>query len=206
MFQSSASPAETAEYKVTAHEGSNSIILSGEKDVVTGLVKLIRKLDIQPKMVMVRLLIAESSDRELTAEDIKHCPEELLPWVKKHGRLEVLSRPQMMVLNNQKGHVSVGYKKDDTEHALNVSVIPRIGKDENILMELVVGRSQTISVEDGKWTKDETSSGRRITAGTAETVIVSGLKTRSNENDGELIIAMTPYIVSTDEAGDTVTR
>ena len=73
-------------------------------------------------------------------------------------------------------------------------------------MELVVGRSKTISIEDGKWTKDETSSGRRIIAGSAETVLVSGLKTSSNENDGDLVIAMTPYIVSTDEAGDAVTR
>lgn len=205
VFQSAESPAVAAEFKLAAHEASNSIILSGEKEVVGGLVKLIRKLDIRPEMVMVRLLIAETSSQELTPKDLKHCPEELMPWVNKHGRLEVLSRPQIMVLNNQAGHVNVGYEKDDTEHAWNVSVTPRIGKDENILMELVVGRSKTISEEDGNWTKDETSSGRRITAASAETVIVSGLKTSSNEDEGNLVIAMTPYIVS-DEAGDAVTR
>lgn len=179
---------------VVAERESNSVLVRGSRRDVQGMTDLIRKLDVQPDMVILELVIARALKTELADGDLKRYPKELVPWARKHGQIEILSRPQIMTRNNETGAISMSARNGEVRQRFKVEVTPRVTSDGMVAVGLSVGESRRI-VESGKWTRDEVTSGTIVTAGDGEVVIVPGLRTSRNRDEPELVIAMTPHII-----------
>lgn len=178
----------------------------------------------------------------------------LVRALEEEGRLQVLSRPQVMALNNQPAFVQVG--KDiaryngstatntgvtqsvvDVPTGLILSIQPRINDDGVIVMTVDADKSEQGSAAEGTTLSDgaggtfvvppinRTTAQTTISAKSGQTVVIGGLITKRDEvrETGvpflrdipvaghlfnfearesirtELLIILTPYIVSEDE-------
>ena len=128
----------------------------------------------------------------------------LLRALQESRRLEILSRPQIMMLNNTEGTVQVGADVpyvSDVQNNINgvtnvvdfrqvgliLTVRPRIGPDGMIALNVVANRSNLGAVEDGIPISaqdgvvirapifEETSTETFVTARDGQTVILGGL-------------------------------
>ncbi|TWT35157.1 putative type II secretion system protein D precursor [Posidoniimonas corsicana] len=185
----------------------------------------------------------------------------LLRALQENRRLEVLSRPQIMALDNQEGLVSVG-ERVPTIQAVNFTefgqqtnqvtyedvgiilrVRPRISPDDQVVMEVYAEKSQLGPEAEGipifaaaggtvvrAPTIRQTVAQTVVTAGTGQTVVLSGLLTKETSDvhrrvpflsdipllgdlfryDGvsqarsELLIIMTPRIIRSEVDADMV--
>lgn len=178
----------------------------------------------------------------------------LVRALEEEGRLQVLSRPQVMALNNQPAFVQVGrdiarfngstatntgVTQDvvDVPTGLILSIEPRINDDGVVVMTVDADKSEQGSAADGTVLSDgaggtfvvppinRTTAQTTISAKSGQTVVIGGLITKRDEvrSTGvpflrdipvaghlfnfearetirtELLIILTPYIVSEDE-------
>lgn len=178
----------------------------------------------------------------------------LVRALEEEGRLQVLSRPQVMALNNQPAFVQVGrdvarfngstatntgVTQDvvDVPTGLILSIQPRINDDGVVVMTVDADKSDLGSAADGTVLSDgaggtfivppinRTTAQTTISAKSGQTVVIGGLITKRDEvrSTGvpylrdipiagnlfnfearetvrtELLIILTPYIVSEDE-------
>ena len=171
------------------------------------------------------------------------------------GRLQVLSRPQIMTLNNQEAFVQVGAdvsritgttittgivqnNVEDVQTGLILNVRPLINDDGIVVMRLAVERSRLGNAQDGTVVAvsetgvpifsppiERTTAETTISAKSGQTVVFAGLITKDKSLDlrrvpwlsdlpylgwlfefettverrTELLIVMTPHIISSDE-------
>lgn len=207
---------------------SNSLLISGTPETVASLTELIAELDADPDMVMVEVCIAEQlppsrdgqaddeDSDDATMESAPHMEEDgaaWLAWAKTHGRLDVLSRPQVITLDNQPAFIYVGRRVptsgpkpgtdapakgnqiEQAEVGLSVGLTPRISPEGLVVMELDVERTEVI---DGHRAAGpiigKTSAQTIISAKDGETVVLGGLIHRTEDGQGSLIIAVTPRV------------
>jgi type II secretory pathway component HofQ len=179
-------------------------------------------------MVMVEVCIAEQlpPSRDGQADDgesddsamekAPHMEEDgaaWLAWAKNHGRLDVLSRPQIRTLDNQPAYIMIGESVpivaprpgadqsatgnqiEQTEVGLSVGLTPRIAPEGLVVMELDVERTRIIAGHRvagpiiGK-----TSAQTTVSAKDGETIVLGGLIHRTEDGEGSLIIALTPRV------------
>jgi type II secretory pathway component GspD/PulD (secretin) len=192
--------------KVVPELTSNSVTVSGSEQEVQGIRELIRKLDIQPDVILLEIVMAEKgADEPVDEREMDHLPDALAAWARQHGRLQVLCRSQIMAVNNTSGSIQLGNRENQSQHILKLDVTPRITSDgKGLVVELVVGKSKTINEESGHWTKEEISSGTKIAADDGKTVVVTGLKACRDGDEPELVIAMTPHIVGSNSPATNV--
>ena len=171
------------------------------------------------------------------------------------GRLQVLSRPQIMTLNNQPAFVQVGADVSritgttittgivqnnvvDVQTGLILNITPLINDDGIVVMNLGIERSRLGDAQDGTVVAvsengtpifsppiERTTAQTTISAKSGQTVVFAGLITKDKalnlrrvpwlsdlpgvgwlfefettiERRTELLIVMTPYIISSDE-------
>ena len=97
---------------------SNSLLVSGCSEIVDSLTELITQLDAAPDVVMVQVCIAELLPALVDGKDdddsamangprMEDDGAAWLAWAANHGRLEILSRPQIMTLDNQPASIQI---------------------------------------------------------------------------------------------------
>ncbi|MDA1051620.1 MAG: hypothetical protein O3C40_14220 [Planctomycetota bacterium] len=178
----------------------------------------------------------------------------LIRALEEEGRLQVLSRPQVMALNNEQAFVQVGadiarfagstatnagvtQNVQDVSTGLILSIRPRINDDGVVVMTVDADKSELGSSADGTILSDgaggtfvsrpinRTTAQTTISAKSGQTVVIGGLITKRDEvrstgipflrdipyagqlfnfearstRRTELLIILTPYIVSEDE-------
>ena len=124
--------------------------------------------------------------------------------LQENNRLEVLSNPQVMTMNNQLATIAVGQKVPrfhgmvptgwqgqeradikDEDVELSLAVTPTISPDGTIVMTLVVQNQKlgaTVTIQDQPMQViDNTRIGTQISAADNETVVLGGLITREEE-------------------------
>jgi len=254
---------------VVAEPVSNSVLVSGTPNDVEQLGKIIQELDQPPEMVLIQMLIAQSTltdadkggpaeqaskqgdepeepevvglpgGSRFSAERLKREIElgvlgeasakqgidERLGELSKRRRLEVLSRPQLMTLDNQSASIHVGSREpmvrstqqgrsgpvhqlEYVEVGQRVSVTPRVEPDGWVTMEIEVEISQLAPPEEGPAVSaspdGSTVRASRIVTITAETtvrvadghtVVLGGLTSKSASREEELLLVLTPRIV-----------
>jgi len=254
---------------VVAEPISNSLLVSGTPDDVKQLGQIIQELDGPPQMVLVQMLIAQSTladadgagptqqaskkgdeakgpevlglarGSRFSAERLKRQVElgmlgepsakqgidERLGDLQKRKRLEVLSRPQLMTLDNQPASIRVGSREpmvrstqqgrsgpvhqlEYVEVGQQVSVTPRVEPDGWVTMEIQVEISQLgppeASPAGPASAEGPTIHVSRIVTITAQstvrvadghTVVLAGLTSKSDAREEELLIVLTPRIV-----------
>ena len=254
---------------VVAEPVSNSLLVSGTANDVEQLGQIIQDLDKPPQMVLIQMLIAQSTltdadggspaeqaskqggrpeepevvglargsrfsaerlKREvelgvLGAPSAKRGIDERLGELEKRSRLEVLSRPQLMTLDNQPASIHVGSREpmvrssqrgpagpvqqiDYVEVGQRVSVTPRVEPDGWVTMEIEVQISQLGPPEEGPAVSaspdGRTVRASRVVTITAETtvrvadghtVVLGGLTSKSASREEELLLVLTPRIV-----------
>jgi type II secretory pathway component GspD/PulD (secretin) len=207
---------------------SNSLVVSAPAKSIDALSELIAKLDAPPPAVVVDLCIAEWLPRSRDGKTEGGAPDALaadkapsmekdgaawLAWAKKHGRLEVLGRPQIMTLNNQRAFVKIGQrvpagapepaaegptKENQGEHAevgLSVELTPSISPEGHVLLDLdlqrasVVRREGTVGPTIGK-----TAIQTTLKAKEGQTIVVGGPIERAEDGERQLVIAVTPQV------------
>ena len=96
---------------------SNSLLVSSGPEILGELADLIAGLDAQPDMVAIKVLIAEvktgnsGKTGESISAELRSLAEDGTAWLaqaKARGRLDVLSRPQVMTFDNQAAFIQVG--------------------------------------------------------------------------------------------------
>lgn len=259
---------------VVAEATSNSVLVSGTPGDVEQLGKIIQTMDRPPQMVLVQMLVAQSTvapagegspaeqaskkggkaeapgvvglapGSQFSAERLKREVElgvlgepsakqaidERLGKLSKQRRLEVLSRPQLVTLDNQPASIHVGNREpmvrssqqgrsgpvqqiEYVEVGQRVSVTPRVEPDGWITMKIEVQISQ-LAPPDASPAEPDAAQGPTIHASrvvtiTAQstvrvadgrTVVLAGLTSKSDARDEELLIVLTPRIV--DRQGD----
>ncbi|HUT92799.1 MAG TPA: secretin N-terminal domain-containing protein [Thermoguttaceae bacterium] len=254
---------------VVAEPVSNSLLVSGTANDVEQLGKIIQELDQPPQMVLIQMLIAQSTladadggspaqqaskqggrpeepevvglapGSQFSAERLKREVElgvlgepsakqgidERLGELEKRSRLEVLSRPQLMTLDNQPASIHVGSREpmvrssqqgrsgpvhqfEYVEVGQRVSITPRVEPDGWVTMEIEVQISQLGPPEEGPAVSaspdGRTVRASRVVTITAETtvrvadghtVVLAGLTSKSDSREEELLLVLTPRIV-----------
>jgi hypothetical protein len=160
------------EVSVVAEPVSNTVLVSAPAELVKEVVTILDKIDRAPPSVHVELMVVEvpadfaekaglrpagegfGKPCELTERE-RQMFNVLLRQAKHDGSIEILSRPQLMVQDNQTGHVQVGQAvpcptpaadgKPATIEMVPVGfsakVTPRIMPDGKVLMRLGVTMS-----------------------------------------------------------------
>ncbi len=210
---------------------SNCLLVSASEDDLAQIEEFIKTLDAPKSMVRVEMLIAQVSSDD-SNEDAKNVRERLLGLGKSGGvdseefgkqiaelreqkALTVLSRPQIMTLDNQPAFVQVGEalvgKPDDGPvPGVTVGLTPRIAEDL-VLMEVDVEITRAESagkavVTKGSGTAEDTLVPmRRMVTTTVQTttsvadgrtVILGGLTSGGDTEGEDLIVVLTPHIVT----------
>lgn len=159
---------------------SNSLLVSAAPDDLEQIGQLIQQLDVSSKMVAIQMLLARAvplgdesahpaaefptastTTRRKRVVELKPLDglatdasiEERLRELKKDKQVNVLSRPQIITLNNQPALVSVGRRvaiadgagqepgdrsnqKDHGEVGLQVQLTPRVASEGQVVMEI----------------------------------------------------------------------
>ncbi len=198
---------------------SNSLLVSATPKIVDELIELIAELDAKPDVVVVDMCIAEllpPSDDGKTTEKAPQMEEDgaaWLAWAEKHDRLEILSRPNIMTLDNQLATIRIGETVRTiapspsthgpangnpikyTDVGLTVELTPRISPEGSVLMELDIEHARLANGSGatgpilGK-TKVQTV----IRAKDGQTIVFGGLKHRVGDGHRQLIVAVTPRV------------
>ncbi len=207
---------------------SNSLLISATPEIVDELTELVAQLDAKPDLVMVEMCIAElllpSGDGKTNDPVSGDSAKEKMPqmkedgaawlaWAKKHDRLEILSQPQIMTLDNQLATIRIGEtvptvalrpgtdgpdkgnRIEQTEVGLTIELTPRISPEGAVLMELHVEHA---SIVNGSGTTGpilgKTTLQTAIWAKDGQTVVLGGLKRRVEDGHRQLIVAVTPRV------------
>lgn len=209
---------------IIAEPISNSLVLSGTPEVVDSLTELIAKLDTAPDTVMVELHVAEllspsrDSGTDDAASDDSAAPKApsmqedgaaWLAWAIEHGRLNTLSRPQIMTRDNQPAYIMIGSevplqpesagpdKGKQIERAfagLNIELIPRISPDGRVVMELDVNVASVVNRNGaGSPIIARTALQTTVSAEDGQTIVLAGLKS-TEDGPREMIYALTPRV------------
>jgi len=161
---------------------SNSLMVSAASDDLERIGQLIQQLDVSPKMVAIQMLLARAvplgdesarpagefptastttrPKRVVELKPLDGLPtdasiEERLRELKKDKQVNVLSRPQIMTVDNQPAFVSVGRRvaiadgagqgpgdrskqKDHAEVGLQVQLTPRVASEGQVVMEIAL--------------------------------------------------------------------
>jgi hypothetical protein len=202
---------------------SNCLLISGPPKVVDSLTQFVAQLDTRPDMVMVSLCLAElvlSSDDakagDSTMPALPSVQEDGAAWLaraERSGRLEILSRPQIMTLDNQPAIIQIGStapmvapkpdtkgpgkgdRSGQTEIGLIVSLTPRISPEGLIVMELDVQRRSVLNgdQESGPIIQ-KTTFETVVFAKEGQTIVQRGPLQETEDGRRQLIVAVTPRI------------
>ena len=218
--------------------GSNSLLISGTPKMVNSLTGLIATLDARPDMVMAHVCIANfviaggdakphgGMSDDPAADKAPSMEEDgaaWLAWAIQNGRLEVLSRPQIMTLVDQPAMIQIGSyvsrgapnansdgpARPSTESlpkvspseplkvGVTVSLTPRISPEGLVVMKLEVEQA-SIAYRDraGEPIIGKVTAQTTISAQDGQTVVVGGMTQRTADGYRELIIAVTPRVVN----------
>ncbi len=149
---------------------SNSLLVSGSSEAINNLTEIVEALDRRPDCVMVDFWIAElkpkasDGDSDEAAEEETPCPTgdgaAWIAWAKKHRRISVLGRPQIMTLDNQQAMLHIGQQVPivaatsssqggrqvdrairHEDVGLVIDLTPRISTEGRVTMQLHIERS-----------------------------------------------------------------
>ena len=210
---------------------SNCILVSGSEDDIAQIEEFIETLDAPSSMVRVEMLIAEvkTPESEDAAEDVRNrllglgksggVDSDLfakeLAELREQGVLTVVSRPQIMTLDNQPasvqiGEALIGKPSDGPVPGVTVGLSPRVS-DESVTMEIdveivrVESAGQAMIATGGDTNKGAELAVQRLVTTTAQTTvsvtdgrtaILGGLVPDADAKDEQLLIVLTPHIVT----------
>ena len=188
---------------------SNCLLISSDPTILDGLIPLITRLDARPDMVMVEVCIAELTP----AVDEKQVAEgPAYPWLgengaawlaeaKTQGRLNVLSRPQIMTLDNQPAFIQVGERvplladdgsSKETHVGLTLGVTPRVTPEGSVQLELDLERSDILPDAIPRVGRKKVQT--VVTANDGQTVILGGMMTTTDGENRGLVVTATPHV------------
>jgi general secretion pathway protein D len=192
---------------------SNSLLVSSGPKVLDELIDLIAGLDAQPDMIAIKVLIAEvrtANDRKTDEADGNELPslaEDGAAWLaraKEQGRLEVLSRPQIMTLDNQAAFIQVGesvsiptgeQSSTRTNVGLILGLTPRVTPKGSVVVEVDLERSRLVNSEGaGTPAIRKMTVHTTVLANDGQTVVLEGVKDGSGDDSRPLIVAVTPRV------------
>ena len=202
---------------------SNSLLVSGCPEIVDSLTELIAQLDAAPDVVKVKVCIAELLPPLVDVNDdddsamargprMEDDGAAWLAWAANHGRLEIISQPQIMTLDNQPANIHIGStvpygaptpgtdgaggpRLKQTEVGLNVRLTPRISPEGLVVVKLDVERTTVVN-KDGAAGPiiGKTNVSTTVSARDGQTVVLGGQLHRVNDRDRQLVVAVTPHV------------
>lgn len=222
---------KTPDVVISSDAVSNCLLVSASEDDLAQIEEFIKTLDAPKSMVRVEMLIAQAGSFD-SEEDAKKVRDRLLGLGKSGGvdseefgkqiaelrdekLLTVLSRPQIMTLDNQPafvqvGEALVGKPADGPVPGVTVGLTPRIAEDL-VLMEVDVeitraeSAGQAVVATGAKTEADKKVPMRRMVTTTVQTttsvadgrtVILGGLTSGADTEGEDLIVVLTPHIVT----------
>ncbi|MHB1038297.1 MAG: type II secretion system protein GspD [Pirellulales bacterium] len=207
---------------------SNTLFVSGTPRTIDSVTELIAGLDKQPDAVVVSVCIAELLSPARDAKSGGNSPDDAamgkvpsmesdgaawLEWAKQHGRIEVLSRPQIMTMDNQPAVIKIGStvplnvpkpsaanpaEGNSTEQAevgLKLELTPRVLSEGVVLVALDIQRANLVQ-RDGAAGAIIQKRGVQTTivAKDGQTTVVAGLMENAADGRRQMIIAVTPRV------------
>lgn len=176
---------------VVAEPVSNSVMVAGAADAIKRAGELLKKLDTPPPMVLVQALILEApagfaegvgleagEKWTLTAREARMLSIGIREAKARDG-VDILSRPQIMVQNNQTGIVQVGGQ--------TATITPRLSPNGILL------RAEARTTTTGACTRSIQTTEAIPDGGT---LVFRGGRTKTATGDArEILIVLTPHRV-----------
>jgi hypothetical protein len=160
---------------ITPEPITNRLLVSGPPEQLEELAEMIKRLDAEPAMVSIDVLIAEvviDDDSQKAAGELSSFKstgkslDAIVAELKKLGKLRMLARPSVSTLNNQPAFVQIGQRKPRVTGTsssprgqvnsvsmenvgLTLGVTPRINADGIVTMEIDVEQSRLGPAEEG---------------------------------------------------------
>jgi type II secretory pathway component GspD/PulD (secretin) len=181
--------------------------------------QIISQLDARPPSVMLNIVVAELLPRSRDskgggglsgasaaekAPSMKEDGAAWLAWAAKHGRLDILQRPQVWTLDNQPAVVEVGttvpipVKGNEVKQetvGLRVGLTPRISPEGNVLVALDVERGSLVDLNAAAGpTIKRTTVQTSVWAKDGQTIVVSAWVERDKDGEHQMIVAVTPHV------------
>jgi type II secretory pathway component GspD/PulD (secretin) len=187
--------------RIRAEPLSNTLVLSAASAPLQRVSEVVSALDVQPPTVhvqveLVRVPAGFAEDvglggdrmRVLTPRDVRKL-NAALRRQKAEGRVEVLSRPEVMALDNQRAVVQIGGAQD----GMATQITPRVLPGGAILLRVEAQLKET----SGHVTTTQTVE----TTGTVRdggTLIVRGMHAKDAAGDTEVLAVLTAQLVAPD--------
>ena len=206
---------ENRNVTVTAEPVYNSILVSGDPAVQQQIARLVEKIDAAPPQVVVQMLILKApasfvgnlgiADEKDAGPTWVLTPRELrmfglaLREAKAREGIDILSRPQFQVSDNQTGTVQVGQESA----GINARVTPRVSPDgKTVLLRADVQVSEPAPAPVNLGNGAATAAINRQSVQTTAVVpydgavLVRGARTKTADGvETELLILMTVHAV-----------
>ena len=196
-------------FAIVCEPVSNCLVVSAPSAMMENFRQLIAACDVEQVMVSVDVLIARvlpgAGPKDVaTRLAIPERGEDALAWLaalEAQKRLEVLSRPKIMTLDQQQVGILIGEERRATGSAtlpepfigLQVELTPHVGKDGPIRLDVAMTKTSVGKPEDeAAELVHEINLRTTISLNDGETEIVSG-----QASDGRpVVVSLTPRIVS----------
>jgi type II secretory pathway component GspD/PulD (secretin) len=207
---------------------SNTLFVSGTPRTIDAVTELLARLDEQPDAVAVSVCIAEllspSGDAKSGGKSPDDAAVEKMPsmesdgaawleWAKQHGRIEVLSRPQITTMDNQPAVIKIGStvpvappklgvenpaegnSTKQAEVGLKLELTPRVLSEGVVLVNLDVERANLVQRDGAAGAIIQKRAVQTtIAAKDGQTTVVAGLMENAEGGRRQMIIAVTPRI------------
>jgi len=184
--------------RITVEPVSNTLLLSAESAQLKQVAAVLSALDAEPlhvhmQMMMLRVPAGFTEDIGLGSDNKwVLSPRELSMFTaamrrqKSEGHIDVLSRPELITLDNQTATVQIG----NAETGMAVNITPRISPDGAILLRLEVQVKETSgqvrnvqSIETTETVRDD------------GTFVMRGMHSKNGAGDTEMLIVLTTHLV-----------
>lgn len=186
---------------VVAEPLSNSVMLAGDGVSIRKVSELLTSLDKEPRRVVTQITVLEApagfaeetglgegaeASWVLTPREVRMLNAAIRAG--KEHRVDILSRPQLLVEDNKTGDIQVGGAESDK---LTVRVVPRIGSDGTVLLQV---DTEVTRADKGKAGEQANHATGKVLDG--GTLVMRGARTKTADGGTrETIVILSAHIV-----------
>jgi type II secretory pathway component GspD/PulD (secretin) len=192
---------KTLSLRIVAEPLSNTLILSAPSAQLKEVTTVLSALDAPPPRVHVQLMLVRvpagfaediglgnDNKRVLTSHEVRKL-KAAIRRQKSEGRVDLLSRPELMTIDNQTATVQIG----NADSGVAASITPRVSPDGAILLRVETELKETSGQVTNVQAVETTVAVRD-----GSTLVVRGMRSKDGAGDTEVLTVLTAHLVTPD--------
>jgi type II secretory pathway component GspD/PulD (secretin) len=192
---------KTLSIRIVAEPISNTLMLSAVSAQLKQAAAVLAALDVQPPRIHVQMMLVRvpagiagdiglSNDKKrvLTPREVSKL-NTAIRVRKSEGHVDVLSRPELMMIDNQPTTVQIG----NAQSGVEATITPRVSPDGAILLRVEAQLKETSGQVTATQSVETTDTVRD-----GGTLVIRGMESKDVAGDTEVLTVLTAKLVAPD--------